>query len=212
MTDAFSAENFFEVPEHLAEIFRNRLVWQIFPDALHDYLASHYDLRENHLAGNVSEDAYLQGSGIIIEKGATIEAGALLHGPCLIGAGTEVRHAAYVRGNVITCRNCVIGHATEIKNSLLFNEAKAGHFNYVGDSILGNAVNLGAGVKLANFKLPSSSSARIKIRFGIKTKIDSGLRKLGAIIGDRSQIGCNSVTNPGTVLSRDSIVYPCTTV
>ena len=211
MTETFSAENFFEIPDHLAEIFRNRLVWQIFPEAIHEYLTSHYDLRENHLAGNISEDAYLQGSGIIIEKGATIEAGALLHGPCLIGAGTEVRHAAYLRGNVITGRNCVIGHATEIKNSLLFNEAKAGHFNYVGDSILGNAVNLGAGVKLANFKLPSSS-AKIKIRFGVKTKIDSGLRKLGAIIGDRSQIGCNSVTNPGTILSRDSIVYPCTTV
>ena len=211
MTADFSAENFFDVPEYLAEIFRNRSVWQIFPDGIHEYLASHYDLRENHLAGNVSEEAYLQGTGIIIDRGATIEAGALLQGPCLIGAGTEVRHAAYIRGNVITGRNCVIGHATEIKNSLLFNEAKAGHFNYVGDSILGNAVNLGAGVKLANFKLPSSS-AKITIQLGLKTKIDSGLRKLGAILGDRSQIGCNSVTNPGTILVRDSVVYPCVTV
>ena len=123
--------------------------------------------------------------------------------------GCEVRHGAYLRGNVIAGRGCVLGHATEIKNSLLLDEVKAGHFAYIGDSVLGNHVNLGAGVKLANLKLKPDSTIKVHHRDG---SVATKLRKFGAVLGDRVQIGCNAVTNPGTVLAPDSHVLPCAVV
>ncbi|MEA3506189.1 MAG: glucose-1-phosphate thymidylyltransferase, partial [Elusimicrobiota bacterium] len=112
----------------------------------------------------------------------------------------------YVRGNVITGRDCVIGHATEVKNSVLLGNSKAGHFAYIGDSILG-AVNLGAGTKLANLKITGTEI--IITRDG--KKYPAGLRKFGAILGDGVQTGCNSVTMPGTIISKETMLYPNTT-
>lgn len=193
-----------------AEIFTDRTyVWDVFPAAIADYLAAHCDLARNVVHGEVDKRAYLEGTGIVMEKGVRVEAGAYVRGPCWLAEGCEVRHSAYLRGNVIAGRGCVLGHATEIKNSLLLDEVKAGHFAYIGDSLLGNQVNLGAGVKLANLKLNPHSPIKIHHR---GSSIVTKLRKFGAVLGDRAQIGCNAVTNPGTVIAPDSQVLPCTAV
>ncbi|OAQ21720.1 hypothetical protein [Thermosulfurimonas dismutans] len=144
---------------------------------------------------------------IEIEEGVIIEPGALIKGPAILGPGTEVRQGAYIRGNLLCGQGCVIGHTTEVKNAILLDGAKAGHFAYIGDSILGKEVNLGAGTKLANLKLTGTT---VKIRHKGQV-LDTGLRKLGAILGDEVQTGCNSVTNPGTLIGPGSYVLPNTT-
>ena len=139
---------------------------------------------------------------IIIEEAVHIEAGAYICGPAYISKGSTVRHGAYIRGEVFVSENSVIGHATECKNSLFLPNSHAAHFNYVGNSILGFETNLGAGTKLANLKF---NKGPIKFLFEEK-KIDTQLKKLGAILGNRSQTGCNTVTNPGTILLNDAFV------
>lgn len=142
---------------------------------------------------------------ISIGKGTVIEPGAYIKGPCIIGNNCTIRHGAYIRGNVITGNKCIIGHDTEIKNSILLNGAQAAHFAYLGDSILGNRVNLGAGTKCANLKL-NHENIFIIIE-GVK--FDTGRHKLGAIIGDDTQIGCNAVSNPGTLIGKKVSCHPC---
>lgn len=142
---------------------------------------------------------------IFIGKGTRIEPGAYIQGPCWIGENCTIRHGAYIRGNCIAEEGVVIGHATEVKNAYFFSKAHAAHFAYVGDSILGHAVNLGAGVKLANVRFDKKE---IAIRHEGK-KYLTGLRKFGAILGDRCQIGCNAVTNPGTLIGPDTFFDPC---
>jgi len=144
-------------------------------------------------------------STISIGKGTVVEPGAYIQGPCIIGANCQVRNGAYIRGDVLAGDHCVIGHATEIKHSILLNHAAAAHFNYVGDSILGSHVNLGAGVILANLRLDHEN---VSVRFRDK-KIATTMKKLGAIIGDKAQIGCNCVLNPGTVLGPEVLCFPC---
>ncbi|RUM87248.1 MAG: glucose-1-phosphate thymidylyltransferase [Thermodesulfatator sp.] len=143
-----------------------------------------------------------------LSPGVVVEPGALLYGPTLLGPGTEVRQGAYVRGEVLTGEGCVIGHTTEVKRALFLDRAKAGHFAYVGDSLLGREVNLGAGTKLANLRLTRGT---VRVRVGGQ-EVDTGLRKLGAVLGDGVQTGCNSVTNPGTFLGPGSLVLPNVTV
>lgn len=142
---------------------------------------------------------------ISIGAGTVIEPGAYIQGPVMIGPNNTIRHGAYIRSNVITGDGCIIGHATEVKNSIFLNRVAAAHFNYVGDSILGNGVNLGAGAKLANFRLDQKE---ISIYFRGE-KVRTGLRKFGAIIGDGAQLGCNSVTNPGTLINPQVFCLPC---
>ncbi len=144
---------------------------------------------------------------ISIGEGTVVEPTAYIKGPCVIGKNCTIRHGAYIRGDFIAGDNCVIGHATEIKHSIFLNKAQAAHFAYVGDSILGNKVNLGAGTKCANLKLNGSN---VFVKFE-NQKIDTGLRKFGAILGDEAQLGCNCVTNPGTLMEKFSQCYPCTT-
>lgn len=145
---------------------------------------------------------------IFIAPGALVEPGALIKGPTIVGPGTEIRQGAYIRGRCLIGARCVVGHTTEMKYSVMLNSAKAGHFAYIGDSILGNDTNLGAGTKLANLKV---TEGNVVLRFG-EERIDSGLRKFGAIIGDGVEIGCNTVTNPGTLLGRRSLVAPVSSV
>ncbi len=154
-------------------------------------------------AGSVFWDEEVQ-----IGPGAVVEPGALVKGPTLIGANTEVRHGAYIRGKCIIGRGCVVGHTTEMKSSIMLDGAKAGHFAYIGDSILGNSTNLGAGTKLANLKIGGTP---VVIKVGDE-RIDTGLRKFGAIIGDGVEIGCNAVTNPGTLLGKNAMVLPVSSV
>lgn len=155
-------------------------------------------------ASLIMAGATLLGSRIRIGRGVLIESGAWIREPAFIGDHSEVRQGAYMREYCLIGRRCVVGHATEVKHSIFLNDAKAGHFAYVGDSILGGEVNLGAGTKLANLRfLPGEVQVKT-----VEGPIGTGLRKFGAILGDRSQTGCNSVTSPGTLIGRDSFLMP----
>ncbi|NQT33381.1 MAG: glucose-1-phosphate thymidylyltransferase [Candidatus Omnitrophica bacterium] len=151
--------------------------------------------------------AVLMDEAIEVGEGSVIEPGALIKGPTIVGNNTEIRQGAYIRGNVLIGEGCVVGHTTEIKSSVMLGGSKAGHFAYIGDSILGRA-NLGAGTKLANLKIVDTP-VTLKID---EKKYDTGLRKFGAILGDGVETGCNSVTMPGTLLSKGVLIYPNTTV
>lgn len=146
---------------------------------------------------------------VIIGPGTIVEPGALIKGPTVVGSDTEVRQGAYVRGDCLVGNGCVIGHTTEIKGSIMLDGAKAGHFAYIGDSILGKNVNLGAGTKLANLKMIPGT---IFIRDTKGNFHKTGRRKLGAILGDRTETGCNSVTSPGTLIEPGSVVFPALSV
>lgn len=141
-------------------------------------------------------------------RSACIAPSAQMTAPCIIGAETEVRHAAFLRGGVLLGKGCVVGNSTELKNSILFDGAKAPHFNYVGDSILGFNVHLGAGSITSNVK---SDGSLIAIKDG-KNEMKTGLKKVGAFLGDFAEIGCNSVLNPGSVIGRNATVYPLSSV
>ncbi|HEX9715832.1 MAG TPA: hypothetical protein VGA28_09115 [Desulfurivibrionaceae bacterium] len=149
----------------------------------------------------------LAGGPLSIGKGVLVESGAFIKGPVIIGDQSEIRQGAYLRGHCLVGARCVVGHVTEVKHAIFLDDAKAGHFAYLGDSILGNEVNLGAGTKLANLRF-TGGDVLVKTPDGT---ISSGLRKFGAIFGDKAQTGCNAVTNPGTVLGKKSIVLPNTT-
>ncbi|MGL4208888.1 MAG: glucose-1-phosphate thymidylyltransferase [Candidatus Adiutrix sp.] len=155
-------------------------------------------------AALIMAGAVLCDNMIEIGPGAIVESASFIKGPTIIGPNSEVRQGAYVRGAVMSCPKAVIGHATEAKNTLLLNGAKAGHFAYLGDSILGCGVNLGAGTKLANLKM-NENPYFFKFdgdEFVVKR------RKFGAIIGDYGETGCNSVTNPGTILAKNAKILP----
>ncbi len=145
---------------------------------------------------------------VIIDPTAIIEPSTHFIGPCYIGADAQIRHGAYIRENSWICSDAVVGHCSEIKHSILLPGAKAPHFNYVGDSILGKGVNLGAGVKLSNLR---NDGTEVFLRIDGE-RVASGLRKFGAILGEDSQLGCNAVTNPGTILGCNSVVWPNVTV
>jgi NDP-sugar pyrophosphorylase family protein len=158
------------------------------------------------IRGSVHDRATI-GPRVYIAAGATVEANAVIKGPAWIGAGTIVRSGAYVRENVIVGKDCVLGNSSEFKNCLLFNQCEVPHFNYVGDSILGHKAHLGAGVICSNVRLDRRN---VTVRNGAGGLIDTGLKKFGAVIGDRTEVGCNSVLSPGSILGRDCIVYPLT--
>lgn len=153
-------------------------------------------------------DFFTRGEGIVVDATATVEAGAYLIGPCYIGPRAIVRSGAYVREYSWICADAVVGHATEVKHSILLPGAKAPHFNYVGDSILGKDVNLGAGTKLSNLR---NDGGEVHVRLNGE-RLPSGLRKFGAVLGEGVATGCNSVTNPGVVLGCNSTVWPNATV
>jgi UDP-N-acetylglucosamine diphosphorylase / glucose-1-phosphate thymidylyltransferase / UDP-N-acetylgalactosamine diphosphorylase / glucosamine-1-phosphate N-acetyltransferase / galactosamine-1-phosphate N-acetyltransferase len=151
--------------------------------------------------------AVLMGGRIALGRGVLVESGAMIKSPAIIGDFTEIRQGAYLRGYCLTGARCVLGHTTEVKHSILLGSAKAGHFAYLGDSILGQHVNLGAGTKFANLRfLPGNVAVRTK-----DALIDTGRRKFGAILGDNAQTGCNSVTNPGTLIGKEGLLLPNTT-
>jgi len=148
------------------------------------------------------------GECVYISKTAKIDSSAKIEGPCIICDNAEIRHGAYLRGNCIIGESTVIGNSSEIKNSILFNNCQVPHFNYVGDSILGYRSHLGAGVKISNLK---SDKTNVSIAFG-EEKLKTDLKKLGAIVGDNVEVGCNAVLNPGTVIGKNTTVYPLSRV
>ncbi len=155
----------------------------------------------------IHSGAFFENREIVIKEGVIVESGSFIKGPAYLDKESSVRHGAYLRGSVFLGEKATAGHTTEIKNSIFFPQATAAHFAYVGDSILGQKVNLGAGTKLANLKL---TRKEVVIKLGGNTLISTGMRKLGAILGDNVQTGCNSVLQPGTLIGKNSFVYPCT--
>ena len=143
-----------------------------------------------------------------VHKTAKIAPTASLGAPCIIGAQTEVRHCAFVRGSALVGEGCVVGNSAELKNVILFDNVQTPHYNYVGDSILGYKSHLGAGAVTSNVK---SDKTLVTVKDG-KEQIPTGLKKMGAMVGDYVEVGCNSVLNPGTVIGRNSNVYPLSCV
>ncbi len=186
--------------EHAALFEGLDYAWQALP-RLAAYLAER--VRDARDEAEIEPGALLFGP-LFLGAGTRVEAGAYVRGPAIFGPGCQIRSGAYVRGDVLAGRACVIGGSSELKTAILLDHANAPHHNYVGDSILGNDVNLGSGTKLANVKLgPGTIVVRCEGQ-----RIDSGLRKLGAILGDGTKTGCNSVTNPGTVAGRGVRIHP----
>ena len=141
---------------------------------------------------------------VYIHKTCKIDKISHIDGPCIICEGAELRPGAFIRGNVLIGKNCVIGNSCEIKNSIVFNEAQLPHFNYVGDSIIGYKAHFGAGAITSNLK---SDRSNVEIKNG-KEIIKTNLKKLGALVGDHVEVGCNTVLNPGTIIGQNTIVYP----
>ena len=143
-----------------------------------------------------------------VHKTAKVFPSAYLGAPCIIGAGTEVRHCAFIRGSALVGENCVVGNSVELKNVILFDKVQVPHFNYVGDSILGYKSHMGAGSITSNVK---SDKTLVVVKNG-EARIETGLKKFGAMLGDFVEVGCNSVLNPGTVVGRHSNIYPTSCV
>lgn len=161
------------------------------------------------LGNTLPEDEYeKKGENIWIAKSANVFPTAYINGPCIIGKDAEVRHCAFIRGNAIVGEGAVVGNSTELKNVILFNKVQVPHYNYVGDSILGYKAHMGAGSITSNVK---SDKKLITIK-GIDTPIDTGIKKIGAFLGDNVEVGCGSVLNPGTIVGRNSNIYPLSSV
>lgn len=174
--------------------------WEVLP-YIKDYIIT--------LGNNLDKDNYTEiedhiwvGSNVEIDKLSTIIA------PCIIDDNTIIRPGAYIRGNAIIGKNCAIGNSTEIKNAIIFDNCQLPHYNYIGDSILGYHVHLGAGVILSNLK---NDGTNIDIKYKGK-KVSTGMRKMGSVIGDSTEVGCNSVLYPGTIIGKNTNIYPLTRV
>ena len=174
--------------------------WEVLPRI------SEFILR---LGATLSEDEYDKvGEDVWIAKSAKVFESAYIHGPAIIGKDAEVRQCAFIRGNAIVGEGAVVGNSTELKNVILFNKVQVPHYNYVGDSILGYKAHMGAGSITSNVK---SDKTLVVVRAG-EERFETGLKKFGAMLGDNVEIGCNSVLNPGTVIGRQTNVYPTSMV
>ena len=155
------------------------------------------------LGETLGEEYKKIGDDVWIHNTATVAPTAFIGGPCIVGPGTEVRHCAYIRGSALIGENCVVGNSTELKNVILFDNVQVPHYNYVGDSILGYKAHMGAGAVTSNVR-----GDRGLVTVHCDPPVFTGIRKVGAMLGDYAEIGCNSVLNPGTVVGRNSQVYP----
>lgn len=173
--------------------------WEVLPK-IKDFILG--------LIPNLGDDYEEICENVYVHKDASVARSALIVGPTIICKGAEVRHCAYIRGSVIVGENSIVGNSTEVKNAIIFNNCQCPHYNYVGDSILGEYAHTGAGVVLSNVK---SDKKNIKIKLDDEI-IETGLRKFGAILGDHVEVGCNSVLCPGTLVFNNSNIYPLTRV
>ena len=194
--------NLYNLDETIAkEIFNGcEYPWEVLPK-IKEYIIT--------LGQTLSLEEYNKvGENVWIAKSAKVAPTAYIAGPAIIGKETEVRHCAFIRGNAIVGNNCVVGNSTELKNVILFNNVQVPHYNYVGDSILGYKSHMGAGSITSNVK---SDKQLVVVKSG-DNKIETGLKKFGAMIGDNVEIGCGSVLNPGCVIGRSSNIYPLSSV
>ena len=174
--------------------------WEVLPK-IHDFILE--------LGKTLSEEEYDHPSEEVwIAKSATVAPTAYIHGPAIIGKDAEVRHCAFIRGNAIVGEGAVVGNSTELKNAVLFNKVQVPHYNYVGDAVLGYKSHMGAGSICSNVK---SDKKLVVVKDG-EEKIETGLKKFGAMLGDHVEVGCGSVLNPGTVIGRNSNIYPLSPV
>lgn len=175
-----------------------------------DGFSSPWEILSSGECGLVSQIEKICGDGgVFIHPSATIGEFVTIEGPCYVGPRVEIRHSAFLRSGSWICEDSVVGHSSEVKNSILLPKSKAPHFNYVGDSILGIGVNLGAGTKLSNVR---NDRGRVPVTTEEGVRIDSGMKKLGVLVGDGSQLGCNVVTNPGAIIAPGTMVSPNETV
>lgn len=213
MSDEFSPFRFFDAVRGVpGELFTGvERVWEVLP-RIAGFLNG-LEPGAFQVLGEVAPGAVL-GERVAVGKGTVIEPGAFIKGPAWIGENCQIRHGCYIRENVVVGDGSVLGNSCEFKNCLLFDGAEVPHFNYVGDSVLGHRAHLGAGVILSNVRL-DRSTIRVQARDakspdGGHEYLETGLRKFGAIIGDFTEVGCNSVLSPGSVVGRNCLLYPGT--
>ena len=174
--------------------------WEVLPE-ISDFIIE--------LGNKLDESKYEKvGEDVWIAKSAKVAPTAYIHGPAIIGENAEIRHCAFIRGKAIVGEGAVVGNSTELKNVILFNKVQVPHYNYVGDSILGYKSHMGAGSITSNVK----SDKKLVIVKNGKEKIETGLKKFGAMLGDEVEVGCGSVLNPGTVIGKNTNIYPLSSV
>ena len=194
--------NLYNLDETIAKDLLKEVIypWEVLPKI------SEYILE---LGKQLDESKYNKiGEDIWIAKSAKVAPTAYITGPLIIGENAEIRHCAFIRGKVIVGENAVVGNSTELKNVILFNNVQVPHYNYVGDSILGYKAHMGAGSITSNVK---SDKKLVVVKNG-DSKIETGLKKFGAMIGDEVEVGCGSILNPGTVIGKNSNIYPLSSV
>ncbi len=200
--EAIKIENLFTLEETIAaELFAHAVYpWEVL-QKIHDFILE--------LGNSLSPDMFEKiGEDIWVAKSAKVAPTACLNGPLIVDEDAQIRHCAYIRGNAIVGKGAVVGNSTELKNVILFNEVQVPHYNYVGDSVLGYKSHMGAGAVTSNVK---SDKTLVEVS-ACEESITTGLRKMGAMLGDHVEIGCNSVLNPGTIIGKGSSIYPTSSV
>lgn len=195
-------KNLYNLDETIAaELFEGKTYpWELLP-LIKDFIIK--------LGNTLDLDEYDKiGENIWAAKSAKIAPTASINGPCIIGKDAEIRQCAFIRGNAIVGEGAVVGNSTELKNVILFNKVQVPHYNYVGDSILGYKAHMGAGSITSNVK----SDKKLVVVHGKGFAVETGMKKFGAMLGDNVEVGCNSVLNPGTVVGRNSNIYPLSCV
>ena len=195
-------KNLYNLDETIAKelLEKSTYPWEVLPD-IGEYILK--------LGETLSPDEYEKvGENVWIAKTAKVAPTAYINGPAIISKEAEIRHCAFIRGNAIVGEGAVVGNSTELKNVILFNKVQVPHYNYVGDSILGYKAHMGAGSITSNVK----SDKKLVVVKGKEKKIETGLKKFGAMLGDNVEVGCNSVLNPGTVIGRNTNIYPLSSV
>ena len=195
-------EKLYDLKETIAEeIFQGKTYpWEVLP-LIGTFIEK--------LGKTLSSEEYDQiGENIWVAKSASIAPMVAINGPCLIGKNAKIRQCAFIRGNAIVGEGAVVGNSTELKNVILFNKVQVPHYNYVGDSVLGYTAHMGAGSITSNVK----SDKKLVVIHGEDFELETGMKKFGAMLGDGVEVGCNSVLNPGTVVGRNSNIYPLSSV
>ena len=202
MTEALTVKKLYTLDQTIAkDIFEGvTYPWEVLPKISSFIL---------ELGKTLSEDEYeKRGENVWIAKSAKVAPTAFINGPAIIGKDAEVRHCAFIRGNAIVGEGAVVGNSTELKNVILFNKVQVPHYNYVGDSVLGYKSHMGAGSITSNVK----SDKKLVVVKADGEKIETGMKKFGAMLGDEVEVGCGSVLNPGTVVGSHSNIYPLSSV
>ena len=202
MLEALTVKENYSLDQTIAKDIFNGVTypWEVLPKISNFIL---------ELGATLSEDEYeKRGENVWVAKSAKVAPTAFIKGPAIIGKDAEVRHCAFIRGNAIVGEGAVVGNSTELKNVILFNKVQVPHYNYVGDSVLGYKSHMGAGSITSNVK---SDKKLVVVKAG-EEKIETGMKKFGAMLGDEVEVGCGSVLNPGTVVGNHSNIYPLSSV